>query len=528
VTEGGRESPPLEGIARSTVLLTGGATVAQVVAIVRELFLAANVGVSSELDALLIAIVLPTTLAGVLTSGTVTALVPAYLEARATSGGEAARRFAGTVMVAIVVASIGLSIALATFSDAAIAVTGPGLSAASHEAAVGYLRLVIPLLGVAAVSSIFYSVCQAEEQFHAIALATVAGPVATLVILIGLWQPMRLAAFAAGSVIGSAVSLAILLVSTVRAGVVPVSVPRRDPRLNAFARHAAPLTLSSAILQVNVVGDRAIASILGPGAVSALRYAEVLVRVPIGAIAPAWGSALYPALVRSALGSEAATLGRTTEASLRLAITVFVPVAMLTAAVAPIAVSVAYGRGAFAPSAVALTAAAIIGFAPLLVILMVSPVLTGAHNARRRGSVLLIGGSINVVLNIALDIALGAWLGVVGVALASSITSTIVVIYFVRQFSRAEAGFATRPVARTLRDAVLASAPMTALVAAFAWTPAAPRDLAAGTAFLLVAALAGMAGYVVASRLLGFNEPVVLTARAWAWARTGRRMGSAR
>ena len=39
--------------------------------------------------------VLPTTLAGVLTSGIVTALVPAYVETRDTSGRLEARRFAG-------------------------------------------------------------------------------------------------------------------------------------------------------------------------------------------------------------------------------------------------------------------------------------------------------------------------------------------------------------------------------------------------------------------------------------------------
>jgi putative peptidoglycan lipid II flippase len=505
-----RRSLSLEAVARSAVILTGGAAVAQVLGIVRELFLAAQVGVSSRLDALLIALVLPTTLAGVLTSGTITALVPAYLEARSASGVDDARRLAGTVMVAIGVAGLVVWALLAVFAGIAVAITGPGLSAAGHESAVAYLRLLAPLAFLAAVSAILYAVCQAEERFAAIAAATVAGPATTLAAILLLWQALDLAAVAVGSLLGSVVSLAILLVSTVRGSVTPIAIPRSDARLRAFLRHAAPLTLSAAILQVNVVGDRAIASVLGPGAVSTLRYAEVLARVPIGAIGPAWGSAIYPALVRSTLAGAGTTLASATERGLRYAIAVFVPVATLTAAVAPVAVSVAYGRGAFAASDVSLTAQAVACFAPLLVILMTSPVLTGAHNARRRGHVLLIGGTLNVILNIVLDVVLGIWLGVIGVALSSSITSALVVAFFARRLATSEEGFELGRIFRTLAAASLASAPVAVTAAALSWTGHIPHDTLPSLAFLVAFGVLGVVAYMGAARVIGMEEPRIL------------------
>jgi peptidoglycan biosynthesis protein MviN/MurJ (putative lipid II flippase) len=75
----------LASVGRSAAVLTGATAAVQVIAIVRELFLAANIGLSTEFDALLIGVVLPTTLANILTSGPSTALVPAYLEARASA-----------------------------------------------------------------------------------------------------------------------------------------------------------------------------------------------------------------------------------------------------------------------------------------------------------------------------------------------------------------------------------------------------------------------------------------------------------
>ena len=69
----------------------------------------------------------------------------------------------------------------------------------------------------------------------------------------------------------------------------PALLPR-GVGLRGMLSHSVPLSLSAGILQLNTVTDRAIASIIGPGAVSALRYGEALMRTPIAAIAPAWGA----------------------------------------------------------------------------------------------------------------------------------------------------------------------------------------------------------------------------------------------
>ncbi len=374
--------------------------------------------------------VLPTTLAGVLTSGIVTAMVPAYVEARDKGGRPLARRLSGAVLAWIGLAGIAVSVLLVVFANPIISIAGPGLDAASHDGAVQYLYVMAPVAFLAAVSGILYALCQAEDLFASIAIGSFVGTVTTFVIMLLLWGSLNLMALAVGTLIGQLVGVVILLVATARASAAPsLTLRSKGLELGAFLRHAAPLTLSSAILQVNVVFDRAIASLIAPGGVSALRYAEVLVRTPISAISPAWGSAMYPTLVRAARDRDN-SLASTTSRSLRFAIGVFVPIAMLTAAVAPVAVAVAYGRGAFTPVDIDRTARVVAGFAPLIVVLMTSPVLAGAHNARRTGVVLLAGGITNVTTNVILDVVFGAWLGVAGIALASSVSTTIVAVFF--------------------------------------------------------------------------------------------------
>jgi putative peptidoglycan lipid II flippase len=507
---GGGSGISFRSISRSTAILTGTAAATQVLAIMREVFVAANVGLSSGYDALLIALVIPTTLAGVLTAGTITALVPAYLEVRANEGLEAARRLAGAIMFWVALCGLAIWLALVLIGPVAIAIAGPGLGASEHDSAVSFLGIIAPVAFVSAITAILTGTCQAEQRFKALALSSLAGATATLVATIVLWQPLGLTALALASVAGPVSNGSVLIIASLRSAWAPrLTVWTSREQLSAFTRHAAPLLLSSAILQLNSVADRAIATLIGPGSVSALRYADVLVRTPIGAISPAWSTAIYPSLVRVAKEGRTG-LGNATSRALRYVLAAFVPVAVLTAAVAPIAVAVGFGRGAFTAEDVARTAQAVAAFAPIIVVAMCNPPLTGALNARRRGGTLLVAGALNVALNFVLDVVLGFTIGAAGVALASSLTALAVLLYFARTMARSEDDFELVPIGRTVALALAASLPIGIPIALIFWSGFVPFDLVPAIAALAIAGVVGVTGYLTIARRLGLSEARLL------------------
>ncbi len=417
-------------------------------------------------------------------------------------------------------AALLITVLLEVLAPLTVIVTGPGLSPADREEAVAYLRLVAPITVAAGMFGILYAVCQAEQAFSSIAWSILVGPAATLLIMLVLWDRLGLAAFAVGTVVGPYLSLLVLLIAMMRRKLTPrPHLLSRGLGLKALARHAFPLTVSSAILQVNVIFDRAVASLIAPGAVSALRYADTLVRVPTGAIAPAWGAAIYPALVRSSYagGGLASAAGQ----ALRWVLVVFVPLAALTLAVAPIAVSAAYGRGAFTATDLHVTALVVAGFAPLVCTLMVSQTLTGALNARRSGTVLLAAGMINVVLNCTLDVVLGIPLGVAGIALSSSLTAIIVSLFKGRQLELREPTFRMRPLGRYLVIPVVAALPGALLFGALAWTGTFPSGFVPGLITLAAAGILGLASYAIVATRLGLAEPGIVVAQVMQ--RLGRR-----
>ena len=118
----------LGSLKRPIAVLTGGTVIGQAASIVRDLFIAGQVGLSPELDALLIAWGVPTALAAILSSGTSAALVPAFVETRLNFGLDPARRLAGAVALWATAGAGVLAAVIFVAADPIVSIVGIGLS----------------------------------------------------------------------------------------------------------------------------------------------------------------------------------------------------------------------------------------------------------------------------------------------------------------------------------------------------------------------------------------------------------------
>lgn len=507
MTERDQRAFSLAAVGRSALILTAAAAAVQLIGLGRELYVAAQVGVAVELDALIIGIVLPTTMAGVFSAGITTALVPSYASAYESQGSLHARRLAGAVLLFAVLAGLALTTLLFMAADPIVALTGPGLDQAGREAAASYLRLVAPTALFASITTVPYAICQAEERFKAMALAIMVGPLASILVMLYAWPQLGLGSIAVGTLVGGALTPALLLAATARYGVLPVPSLGRGLGLRAFVKHGFPLSISALVLRLRDIIDRAISSIVLAGGVGALRYGDSLIRSPIAAIGPAWGGAVYPALVHSTQHAEGSMLGAATDRTVRFTVAAFTPISFLSAAVAPLAVSTVFGRGAFTADDVRTVAMVVAAFAPLIAVRMASGVVTNALNARRAGTTLLVSSIFNLGLNVVLDLLLGFTLGVAGIALSSSIALTSMMLFKANRLSRLEDDFNVKQMLHSFALASAASFPGAVLIGLISWSGWLPTGLLAGLVSLAVMGLAGLALYVILATLIGLREP---------------------
>jgi putative peptidoglycan lipid II flippase len=415
---------------------------------------------------------------------------------------------AGAIVTWTTGAGVALTAGVVLLGRPAIGIAGPGLDEGGRAMAAGFLPFVAPLLLFAALQGLFAAIAQIHGRFRAISVAAVLGPLASLALTVTLWDAWGLTALAAATTFGAATSFATLFVAAARAGELPIPGLRAQrAHLASFWRHAAPLTASAAVLQFNLLADRAVASILSVGAVSALRYGESIVRLPTGVLGPAWSTVVYPSLVKTAQPDLRVSLGAASSMSFRYILAIFVPLSVATVALAPLLVEVVFRRGAFDQQAAVANTGVVAMFGPLLAVSMLQPIMVGAHNARRRGVFLMWSGVAYASLNLLFNLLFGRLIGVAGVALSTSMTAGLIVLVMAYSLSRREADFELGPLARVARTATIASLLPGIPIGLLVWLLPPPSGFALQLALLVGLTGAGLAAYLVLAGRLGLDEP---------------------
>lgn len=509
-------------VGAAAVLLAAAGMIGQLAALARELFVAAQVGASIGLDALLVALVLPILVSGIIAGSLRTAVVPAYLRLVESKGRDIAQQFLGAVLTWATIGAVLSVLFLAVMPAVGLAVAGPGLSEAGRVQAAAFLPLVLPILALSVLSHLLSAICQIADRYRPIAVALLVAPVVSLMVTLIGWERAGLTSVALGLTVGHAVSVVALLAFAARAHLLPpVTLRAGRSDLGEFVRHAVPLTVGSAVLQFNLVADRAIATLMTVGSVSVLKFGQQLVTEPLGSLASAWTTAVYPALVRTGQAGGQRGLGSAATVALRYGLAIFVPVSVGVAALAPLIVDVVYQRGAFDSATAFATSQVVVGFAPMLTLVMLQPIITGAHNTRRRGLLLGTTAVANAVSNIALNLVLGRLLGVAGIALSTSLTVAILLAFLCHRLAVSEPDFDLRSVGYTACRALAASAVPGVAAATIAWTLVPDMAWPGNLLALVGTAAGGLVLYVLLAAIIRMEEPVTLM-RWLASARTRR------
>jgi len=290
-------------------------------------------------------------------------------------------------------------------------------------------------------------------------------------------------------------------VAALPTGAWSLTAMRDDARLTRLLIAAVPLVVASCANYVNLGVERAMAARLGPGALAALTYAFRLLNVPMTLVLANAAAILAPSLALHAATRETATFEALLRRALRLTLVFAVPVAALCAALAEPIIRLVLERGTFTADSTALTARALVWYAPSLVGMACVQVLVRAYQALRQIKLMVAIGIGVVALNLVL-MPLGTTLiGFGGLPLAISLsTVTLFVIMLVAVGPRLPG---LDPVGILAGGGRVALAGGIALVVAQAAATVAPGGT---TGILIVAGASGVVAYVVALMLVSRDD----------------------
>jgi putative peptidoglycan lipid II flippase len=391
----------------------------RVAGLARDIALAAYFGVGGIMDAFFMAYMIPNLFRRLFGEGALSAaVIPILSDYKEHKTPADSTRLISGVLTLMTIA-LG---AVTALSILVVALAGPGLLGYSHDAAgpekwavfQGAFIVMAPLAVLLCVSGVLAGVLNTYGKFTLPAILPALQNLLTLAFIIlagssllgGASTSTRIAVMCSGILGGGVLSTLWQVHSLKKAGMAvrPV-MALDDPGVRQVGRAMGPTVLALAIFQVNTVIDMVMAEhfVEGEGAVSAFQFAARLFQFPLGIVAVAMSTAIFPMLARNAARNEPAKVTGGLLNGLRLLSFIVLPAAAGLMALNHEIVSVILRHGEFDQAAADRTARVLFFFSMALPIVAALQLITKAFYALKdtktptRVAVASVG--VNIVCN---------------------------------------------------------------------------------------------------------------------------------
>jgi putative peptidoglycan lipid II flippase len=416
----------------SAVGAIGLATLAsRILGYARDIVIARAFGAGPVTDAFFVAFRVPNLLRRLLAEGALsTAVVPVFSSTLMRDGPAAFSRMVQVVIGAALVvlcAVCALGMALAPWI---VSVMAPGwrADAALFDLAVMLTRVMFPYLLLVSLAALAMGALNAHHRFFTAALSSAAlniGMIAAVLGLAGRITPAILS-LALGVLVGGVGQLLVQLPEVRRLGVsVRPALDLSHPAVREIGRRLWPAAFSLAAVQVTVLVNTLLASLLPAGTVSYLYYADRVMEFPLGIFGVALATAALPSMAAQAARQDHPALRATLGFSLRLAMFIAVPAAVGLSVLSGPVVRLLFQRGEFGAAEAVFTAQALVGYAVGLPAFSATRIAAQTFYALGDIRTPVYAGFVSVAANVLLALVLMWPLQHVGLALASSLSSYV-------------------------------------------------------------------------------------------------------
>jgi putative peptidoglycan lipid II flippase len=413
-----------------SIATVGGYTLAsRVLGFLRDVLVAAYLGAGPIADAFFVAFKFPNFFRRLFAEGAFNAaFVPMFAGKVAVAGKQAAKAFAEDTMAVLLTVLLALVVAIELAMPWFMTVAAPGFvrEPEKFRLAVEMTRITFPYLLFISLVSLQGGVLNSLDRFAAVAATPVLLNLCLIGGLIGFAPLTRTAghALAWGVALAGVAQFLWLAWACANAGMgLRLPRPRLSPEVKRLLVLMLPAALGSGVVQVNLLIDIVLASLLPTGAVSYLYYADRIYELPLAVIGIAISTAILPLLARQVRRGEHDAAVATQNRALEAAVLLTLPAAAALIVLDRPIISVLFERGAFRIPEVQATAAALAAYALGLPAYVLIKVLTPCFYAREDTRTPVKIAVVCVLVNTAVAFALMQVVAHVGIALATVVSA---------------------------------------------------------------------------------------------------------
>lgn len=410
---------------RTAFMLLSITFLSRVVGFVREIVLSYFFGTSSVSDIYMVSLIIPNVIFGLISAGIVTAYIPMQTEVLKDFDKKAGEEFTSNFTNIVLAITTILLVFGLVFTESIVKLFAIGFSGRILNTTIEFTRISLFGMYFSALTSIFGGYLQVENNF--IVPAFIGLPLSVIIVIsIFLASHGSIVFLAYGTLVATASQFLFMVPSIKKEGYrYSFYLDFRDVRAINTMKIALPVIVGTSVNQINTLIDTTIASSLVTGGISALNYANRLNLLVQGLFVLSVVTAMYPVMSSYASKQDYYSTRKLLTESIILVELFLIPISIGTLIFHKEVVILLYGHGAFDTTAVELTSTALFFYAFGMLGFGLRQVLSRGFYAMQQTKTPVVNGAIGMGINIVLNIILSSYLGVGGLALATSISATI-------------------------------------------------------------------------------------------------------
>lgn len=392
--------------------------ISRLTGLIRDVLLANRFGVGIEFDAYSIAIAFPFLLRRAFAEGAMTsAFVPLYKEKGNSN------EFASAVITTLGIVTISLTLVVEFFPGIVPFFLASGANVEIKTLTSKLARISTPFVVFIFLWAVLYAVQNSSERFFFPALSPVFMNIGIIfgVLVCEFFNP-KIVGPTIGFTLGGAVMMLSLLPGARKVG---FSYRPTFSGVQDFFKLFFPALLAMTVSEFNVLIDVNVASLVGPGSVSVLQYANRFYQLPFGVFGVAVSTVVLPLM---AGGEEPQSHLRD---AMKTTFFLSIPSTIGLVVLSERLTVLVYQHGAFTHSDALRTATALLFYSIGLPFYSIMALLSRACHAKKDMKSPFKATVISFISNAVLDFVLGLTLKTAGIALATALSGVIGSAYLI-------------------------------------------------------------------------------------------------
>lgn len=418
-----------QGVAQAAAMISIFTLISKILGFVREIMIANRFGSGMETDTYFVAMTATVIIVGTLGTAINTTLIPIFAEIGEKYGRKGKLKYLNNVINLVLIITLLMVILGYFFSPMVIKILAKGFEGDQFDLAVTLNRIGLPIAILLGLTHVISGFLHSSQIFGPSAVSGLPYNFVFLIYLFFFAKDSNVIILMTITVVAAIMQFLILLPATINQGYRhKFKINLNDKYLKKAMYLIVPVLIGSAVQQINIIIDKTLASSLVEGSISALSYATKINDMVIAVFIMAITTAVFPMLSNAFSQDDNKKMKEILGQGINIILIVTVPATLGLLLLAEPIVYLFFQRNAFDEVATYMTSQALIYYSIGLIGASLRLMLNKVYYSLQDTKTPMVNGAIAVVINLILNLILIKPLGHRGLALATSISSTITTI----------------------------------------------------------------------------------------------------